>query len=272
MPDQSGFLETNGARIYYEVEGDGQPLLLIHGGLGSLRMWDGVVPAVADRHRVIRYDTRGFGQTETEDVEFSNREDAVAILDHLGVRSTVVVGQSRGGNIALDLAIEQPRRVTALASVAGGVGGHEGELPEGTESPPWDELERLEEAHDWDSLAEMETRIWVDGWGQPMTRVDQALRSRVHDWILSTYQAEKPEGRPQPLQPSAVERLGEVQIPVLVMLGTADEPGGILSSRHLARTVPGARLVEFENVAHMIQLEQPDRFNRELAAFLDAVA
>ena len=131
MTNESGYLETNGARIYYEVEGDGSPLLLIHGGLGSLRMWDGVVPALTDRYRVIRYDTRGFGQTETEDVEFSNRADAIAVLDHLEAASAVVVGQSRGGNIALDLAIEHPQRVTALVSVAGGVGGHQGEFPRG---------------------------------------------------------------------------------------------------------------------------------------------
>ncbi|MGH2417114.1 MAG: alpha/beta fold hydrolase [Candidatus Limnocylindria bacterium] len=268
MTNETGFLETNGARLYYEVDGDGPPVLLIHGGLGSLRMWDEVVPALTDRYRVVRYDARGFGQTDTQDVEFSNRADAIALLDHLGVDAAVVVGQSRGGNIALDLSIERPQRVTALVSVAGGVGGHDAALPEGVEAPPWDEMERLAEARDWDSLSELETRVWVDGWGQPMTRVDQAIRSRVHDWILSTYQAEKPERRPIPLQPPAVERLDELRIPVLVMLGTADEPGGILSSRHLAGSVPGTRLVEFENVAHMIQLEQPDRFNRELATFL----
>ena len=268
MTNETGFLETNGARLYYEVDGDGRAVLLIHGGLGSLRMWDEVVPALADRYRVVRYDTRGFGQTDTQDVEFSNRADAVALLDHLEIDAAVVVGQSRGGNIALDLAIEQPQRVAALVSVAGGVGGHDADLPDGVEAPPWDEMERLAEARDWDSLSELETRVWVDGWGQPMTRVDQAIRSRVHDWILSTYAAERPEGRPIPLQPPAVERLDELRTPVLVMLGTADEPGGILSSRHLAGSVPGARLVEFENVAHMIQLEQPDRFNRELATFL----
>lgn len=64
----SGFLEVPGGRIYYEVEGDGRPLLLIHGGLGSLRMWDDQVPAFADRYRVIRYDTRGYGRTESDDI------------------------------------------------------------------------------------------------------------------------------------------------------------------------------------------------------------
>lgn len=77
-------LELNKAKIYYEVEGAGHPLLLIHGGLGSLRMWDGNAPAFARRYLVIRYDTRGFGRTETEDVEFTNADDAVALLDHLG--------------------------------------------------------------------------------------------------------------------------------------------------------------------------------------------
>src|ERR671934_55516 len=64
----TGFLEVDGGRIYYEVEGAGHPLLLIHGGLGSLRMWDGNVPAFARRLLVIRFDTRGFGRTGTEDV------------------------------------------------------------------------------------------------------------------------------------------------------------------------------------------------------------
>jgi 3-oxoadipate enol-lactonase len=76
----SGFVETNGGRIYYEVDGDGEPVVLIHAGIANLRMWDGQVPALADRYRVIRYDTRGFGRTETEDVPFSNRDDITAVL------------------------------------------------------------------------------------------------------------------------------------------------------------------------------------------------
>ena len=134
----SGFVPVQGGKIYYEVEGDGHPLLLIHGGLGSLRMWDEQVPAFSERYRVIRYDTRGFGRTETEDVEFSNRADALAVLDHVGAASAFVIGQSRGGMIALDLAIEHPERVDALVSVASGIGGYKAELPAGTPTLPGD--------------------------------------------------------------------------------------------------------------------------------------
>src|SRR5438876_8005123 len=184
---ESGFVEVDGGRIYYEVEGAGHPLLLIHGGLGSLRMWDEQVPAFAQRYRVIRYDTRGFGRTETGDVEFSNRADAAAVLDHLGAASAHLVGQSRGGIIALDFVIDYPARADAFVSVAGGVGGYQPQFPEGIDRPPWDEMEALWGSKQWGRLAELETQVWVDGWGQPATRVDAGLRQRVHDWILATY-------------------------------------------------------------------------------------
>lgn len=270
MPE-SGFLEVPGARIYYEVEGDGHPLLLIHGGLGSLRMWDEQLAAFARRYRVIRYDTRGFGRTETEDIEFTNYGDAVAVLDHVGADSAFVVGQSRGGMIGLDLALEHPERVDALVSVAGGVGGYEPKLPAGVEPPPWDEMEPLWEAKQWEQLAELETRIWVDGWGQPQDRVDADLRRKVRDWIVTTYQEEKVEGKPQPLSPPAAERLGDLRVPLLVLIGDVDEPGGVIAERHLADSIAGARKVEFPGVAHMIHLEEPDRFNQLVLDFLAEV-
>jgi 3-oxoadipate enol-lactonase len=267
----SGFVEVDGGRIYYEVEGAGHPLLLIHGGLGSLRMWDGQVPALAEPYQVIRYDTRGFGRTETDDVEFSNRADAVAVLDHVGAASAYVVGMSRGGMIALDLVLEYPERVDAFVSVASGVGGYEPPLAEGTPRPPWEEMERLWASKDWRRLAELETQVWVDGWGQPQSRIDAALRLKVQGWILNAYEAEKAEGKPQPLDPPAVQRLAEVRVPTLVMIGEVDEPASVAAGRHLAASVVGARLVEFPGVAHMIQLEEPERFNEIVLEFLAEV-
>ena len=270
--DGSGFVHVDGGRIYYEVEGAGQPVLLIHGGLGSLRMWDDQVPAFVERYQVIRYDTRGFGRTETDDVEFANRADAAAVLDHVGATSAHLVGQSRGGMIALDFAIEHPERVDSLVSVAGGIGGYEAKpKEEDSAPPPWEEMDRLWESKDWGSLAELETQVWVDGWGQPPDRVDAGLRRKVHGWILATYEAEKAEGKPQPLRPPAAERLAEVDAPTLVMIGEVDEPGGVAAERHLAASVAGARLIEFPGVAHMIQLEEPERFNRATLDFLAEV-
>ena len=87
-------LDVPGASLYYETQGDpaSPALLLIHAGIATLRMWDPQVAALAAHHYVIRFDTRGFGQTTTENVEFSNRADAAALLDHLGVARVTVIG------------------------------------------------------------------------------------------------------------------------------------------------------------------------------------
>jgi pimeloyl-ACP methyl ester carboxylesterase len=101
-----------------------------------------------------------------------------------------------GGTIALDLAIERPEVVDALVLVNGGTSGFRAQLPADVTPPPFEEMERLWETKSWERLADLETQVWVDGWGQPPTRIDPELRDRVHDWILTTYRAENNEGEP----------------------------------------------------------------------------
>ena len=261
-------LETNGARIAYDVDGEGPAVVLIHAGVANRSMWDDQVTALKDAYRVIRYDTRGFGATETEAVPFSNRADIAALLDYLGEEAAHVVGLSRGGQIALDFALEFPTRVRSLTVVAGGIGGYESpdEMPAAT----WEPVEAMWKQKQWEALTDWETAFWADGPGQPADRVPEVHR-RVHDWVLANYRAEKEEGQPQPLDPPAAGRLGELKAPLLVMLGTLDDPGTVESMRHLAEAVPGATLEEFES-AHMVNLEQPERFNRVLRDFLGGVS
>ena len=260
------YLETNGARIAYDIDGSGEPVVLIHAGIANRSQWNAQVEALKDAYRVIRYDTRGFGETETDAVEFSNRADIAALLDHLGEPSAHLVGMSRSGSIALDFAIEFPDRVRTLVVAAGGVGGYQS--PNGTPEEAFEETERWWEAKEWERLADWEADFWVDGPGQPRGRADPAIRSKVHDWILTNYRAGNEEGQPIVLDPPANERLADLRAPLLVMLGTLDEPGTSDAMRHLAASVPGARLEEFES-AHMVNLEHPERFNRVLREFLD---
>jgi 3-oxoadipate enol-lactonase len=269
--NDSGFIEVDGGRIYYEVDGSGSPLTLIHAGVANLRQWDPQLPAFAERHTVIRYDTRGFGRTTTANVAFSNRADLMAVLDHLGIERTHLLGTSRGGQIALDATLEFAERIRSLTVVAGGVGGYEApSTPE--EAAVWDEMMRREEARDWEYLIEAETAVWVDGPGQAADRVSPALRQTVHDWIADSYRDhadEEPE--PQPLEPPANGRLGEIAVPVLVIVGTFDSSSTVQTSRYLAQEVPDARLELFDGVAHMVNLEQPDRFRDVVLAFLEDV-
>lgn len=267
-PSAARFLAVDGGNLYYEVEGAGEALVLIHGWLGNLRMWDFQAQALAGGYRVVRCDMRGFGRSTTEHVEFAYWADVAALLDHLGVDRAHVVGQSFGGTIALDLALARPACVATLTSVAGGISGYRPDLDLKQDNVPWGDLDRLWDEKKWVELAELETRVWVDGWGRPTTRVAQELRDRIKGDVLSTYQAENEEGLPRPLEPRAADRLGELTVPVLVMIGTLDEARSRATAAHLVASVSESRPVEVDGVAHMIPLEAPERVTEALRDFI----
>lgn len=268
--DKRGFIPVNGGRLYYEEAGGGPPLVLLHAGVANLRQWDPHVLAFAERYRVIRYDTRGWGKSESEHVEFSNHGDLEQALDHLGVQAAHLLGTSRSGSIALNFTVTHPERVTSLTAVAGGGVGEPDLSAE--EVAVGDALEKATEealeAKDWARLADLETAFWGDGPGQPEGRLDPVIRATMHDWILTTYAAEKEEGIPQRLDPPADERLDQLTMPLLVIIGELDEAYTNAASRNLAEAVPGARFEVFEGAAHMLNLEQPERFTRLVLDFL----
>ena len=268
----TGFCAVNGGRIYYEVDGSGPALTLIHAGVANLRQWDEQVPVLAAAHRVIRYDTRNFGHTTSDNVTFSNREDLLELLDHLGVAQTAVLGLSRGGSIAVDFTLEHPDRITALIAVAAGLGGFEAPVPP-DEQALWEEYERRYEAKDWDWIVDTETAFWVDGPRQSSDRVPSAIRQRVHGWIADAYRDHGSEDLTAlPLEPPAAGRLGAIAVPTLVMVGDLDESATMASCRKLATDIPNARFEVFEGVAHMVNLEEPQRFTRLVRDFLAEAA
>ncbi|MBA2275813.1 MAG: alpha/beta fold hydrolase, partial [Chloroflexi bacterium] len=237
-----------------------------HAGVAHMRMWDEQVPAFAEHYRVIRYDTRGFGMTRSTDVEFSDRDDLRALLDHLSVERTHLLGISRGGSIALDFALEFPERLNSLVLVASTPGGFEHEDAE--LDSLWTEMETLYEAKDWEKLVELETALWTDGPGQPTNRVDGGMRRRTVEWNLWNYRAQPGEGKPQPLDPPAVGRLAEVAVPTLVMWGDLDEGGVLAGGEALASGIAGARSHVFEGVAHMVNMERSEEFTTRVLDFL----
>lgn len=262
------FLPVVGGRLYFEVDGppDGPALTLIHAGVANLRMWDEHVPVFVEAgYRVIRYDTRGFGRTESDDVPFSNREDLRQLLDHLGVGRTALAGLSRGGTIALDFALERPGRVSSLVIGATSPSGFD--YPEPELDPVWAEMERLENAEDWDAVVELETELWTDGHGQRADRVAPDVRERMRVWDRDNYRGQG-HGKPQPLDPPAVGRLAEVHVPTLVVWGDLDVPGVLAGSEAMATAIRGARRHVFQAAAHMVNLEQPATFERLVLDFL----
>jgi pimeloyl-ACP methyl ester carboxylesterase len=264
MPNLDTFIDVPGGRLRVVAEGDGPPILLVHSAIVDMRSWDAMVPPlVAAGYCVLRYDIRGYGASTAEDVDFSNRADVLAVLDSVGAGQAAVVGNSRGAMIALDTVLESPDRFVAFIWVGGGIGGFDGgTTPE--EITLYDEGDALEGAGDAAGMADLDIRAWVDGIGQPPTRVPASIREAVREMDLPLVEPGRVFGKPIPLDPPADERLGEIRLPTLAVVGALDSSGTRASAARLAETVPAARAITIPDVAHLIGMEVP----AELAALI----
>jgi pimeloyl-ACP methyl ester carboxylesterase len=269
-----------GGRLHVIDEGEPShpPILLLHAGIADSRAWDGLAPLLVDAgYRAVRRDMRGYGGTETDDVSYSNRADIVAVLDAFGFGRTVLVGNSVGGQIALDTAIEYPDRVAAVVGVAAGLSGYWGD-PTPEEQAQFDRMEALEDAilkgganadpAQLEELVALDNRIWVDGPGQPEGRADPAIREFVATMNREHGRPGRIQGRPIPLEPRASDRLGDLRCPVLAVAGELDASDVVQTARHLEANAIDARALIWPDVAHMIAMEQPERLATAIVEFL----
>jgi pimeloyl-ACP methyl ester carboxylesterase len=251
-------VDVNGTRLWVETEGHGPAVLFLHGGLGDSRLWAPVAERLADRFRTIRYDYRHYGRSDSPAREFSTLDDLFAVLDAVDVDTAALVGLSLGGAIALDAALARPERVWAVAHVAGAVTGLPLDLASDEE---YAEYEAAVERGDLDAAMAFDFEMWA-----PLGS-DEHLREL---WLATPDARGLPEGATPSPRPPADERLGEVAIPTLVVVATHDPQGLRDHGSTVARTVPGARLVELES-DHYLTLREPDRIAGLLAEFLSAL-
>src|SRR5687768_2617463 len=218
---ETGYIETNGARLYYEVAGEGHPVVLMHAGVADHTMWEGQMEPFTAKYRVIHYDSRGFGKSTTEKVEYSDRQDLYDLLKHLRVDKAHLIGVSRSGQIATDFTLEHPEMVSALVTVAAGLGGLQGE-PNEAEMALFNEMDEAEKAGDWERVAALDVRVWGDGPEQQEGRFPEPLREKMRLMCLNTYTTNTVQGLPQPLEPRAATRLPEIKVPTLVIYSDLD--------------------------------------------------
>ena len=256
------WIDIPGGRLAAQDEGEGPPVLLVHSAIVNRRSWDPAVPhLVKAGYRVISYDMRGFGESRSEDVEFSAHEDLLAVLDHFGVGQAAVVGNSMGAVFAIDGLLAAPDRFVAFVWAGGGIGGWDKDAaPE--EEELFEAESDAEEAGDWDLAAELDTRIWVDGWrdgvNQPTTRVDPAVRASIKAMDRELLEPGRVYGDRRRLDPPAVERLETIAQPTLVVIGDLDTTGTRSAGKLVAQRVAGARIERLPDVAHIIGMEAPE--------------
>ncbi|MER6534491.1 alpha/beta fold hydrolase [Streptomyces sp. 900105755] len=256
-------LDDELGHLAYETAGEGPPVVLVHAGVADHRMWDAVVPSLADVHTVIRYDLRGFGESAVPAGPFRETDDLRSLLDHLGHERVRLVGASWGGRVAVDFTLTHPDRVHSLAILAAPWPRY----PWSAEMIAYDEAETAAlDAGDLDAAVRVNLDMWLRGPARAWDDVADELAERLRGPLRTSLVNQAVVGRHS--RGPATGDLAAVSVPALVGVGKLDVTDFQDIARRYASAIPGAHLVEFATAAHLVALDAPAELSSVLREFL----
>jgi 3-oxoadipate enol-lactonase len=260
----TGNAEVNGTRLYYEVSGSGEPVVLLHGFTFDTRMWDEQFDVLAHSFRVIRYDARGFGRSALprDNEPYSHVDDLDHLLGRLNAQQPHLVGLAMGGRFALDYAVTHPDRVRSVTVIGGVIGGWDW-------SKEWlASYAPIVQAGKGGDIA-LAKSLWLAHPQFAAARDNPLVAARldrmVNDysgWHFINASAERA------VAPPAIKRLGAIRGRTLAIVGERDLADFHRMTETIERGVPNAKRVTIAGAGHVANMEAPDAVNRTLHAFL----
>src|SRR4051794_6287897 len=244
-PDQSGFAPVNGIQMYYAVFGAGDPILLIHGGLGHGDIWASQVATMSKTHKVIIADSRGHGRSTRTEQPYGYdlmASDYLALLDYLKIDKTALVGWSDGGIIGIDIALHHPERLTRLFAQAANVTVDGVDPGVATNKTFNAYIERM--GRDYKKMSKTPDEY------------DAFVAQISHMW------------ESQPNWPK--EELAKITTPTAIVAGDHDEAIKREHTDYMASVIPGAKLIILPNASHFAMLQAPDEYTKAALDFIEA--
>jgi len=264
-------IKIKNANINYEDKGKGHPVLFIHGLSGCLQNWDEQVPVLIDKYRVVRYDCRGHGGSESPDdpTEYSQEilvDEALGLMDGLGLDKASLCGLSMGGNVALNLAIGHPDRVNGAIIASAGSGSE----------PDDGFMDRLKLLVDRLDTGDLEAFIEVL-MASPSNVTLFKRRPELIELIKERRMKNNPKGLANTIRGVQMKRksvmalesqMKRLNVPSLIVVGEFDEPCRE-PANFMSKHIPNSKLIVMPETGHSVNLERPDDFNREMINFLN---
>jgi pimeloyl-ACP methyl ester carboxylesterase len=248
-------IKRDGVEIYYEVHGDGPPVLLSHGYSATSQMWKGQLESLGASHRVITWDMRGHGQSDSPGdaaaySEAATVDDMAAILDANGVDQAVIGGLSLGGYMSLAFYLKYPQRTRALMLFDTGPGYRNPKAREGWNETAYQRATRFEE--------------------QGLDALGGSAEVRVSQHRSAQGLANAARGMLAQFDSRVMEGLEHISVPTLVLVGANDTPF-LAATDYMASKIPGASRVVIDDAGHASNIDQPAAFNDAVLGFLKSL-
>jgi pimeloyl-ACP methyl ester carboxylesterase len=250
--------------INYDVSGRASPaVVFIHGWSHNLSVWDDQVAAFNTRYRVVRMDLRGFGKSSGDADPSADPQDILTLMEALHIPRAIIVGHSRGGDVALRFAAAYPQRVEGLVLY--------GAFPESFPAPPetgrfFSALGPLAKTNGLDTVGKLllaSPIAWV-----PPGRNDLTERYRRLWASYSGKDLTNPQPQSHRVPEPTTDQIKQLHTPTLVIIGDHEAPFIAVAADSLARWIPGAKKVVIPNAGHGAHFAQPASFNSALMDFI----
>jgi pimeloyl-ACP methyl ester carboxylesterase len=257
----SGYIEVDRGRLYYEMAGTGENVVLLHDGMVSNEIWDYQFPFLAKYYKVVRFDRRGYGKSSDPEAPFSHIEDLNELFLKLHIEKAVLFGMSSGGGLVIDFTLKFPEKVRSVILVGAVVGGYGytshmtyrgGHLKSPAEMA---DPEKAASYFVWEDPYEIYSENIA-----AKQKVAEILQKNIHRPFNPQYN--------KPPERIAARFLNEIKAPALVLVGEYDIPDVHSHAGVIQFGIPGARREVILNSGHLIPVEQPGEFNMAAFRFL----
>ena len=261
---QAHSLNVGDAVINYEITGQGEPLVLIHGWAQDLLIWNGQVPEFSHHYRVIRYDRRGFGKSTGSADYTADPQDLRTLLDSIGIQSAMLLGLSAGARAAVNFTVAFPDRVKAL--VIYGLSPIPGFAPVPAGPSPIAYFSNIAQKYGLDSAGKA-LRAHQLAW-MPPNRPELQDELKRQWAAYSGRDLLNPEPESGRVPHATLDQVSRIDVPTLVISGDHDLPLFIALGDTLVRRIPGAKRVMIKDGGHGAHFAQPAQFNAAVLQFL----
>lgn len=239
----------------------GLPIVLLHAGVADRRMWDPQWLRLSGDHDVVRLDLRGFGESVVRPAgALSPVDDVLDTLAELGIQDYHFVGASYGAGVAVVVALTRPEPLRSLFLSAPG-GSLIAEMTADLSAFFDAECSALDQG-DLDGAVEANVAWWVDGPGREADRVDPMVRDLVRGMQRRAFDitADWDDVEEKELDPPALDRLAEIAVPTMVLVGAFDLDAILETAQRVTRGIAGAHRVDWPDTAHLPSMERPADF------------
>lgn len=259
------YVRVNGSNLFYAIQGEGKPIIFLHGGFTDHRIWDEQAETFSGHYKVISFDQRGYGNSDIPKGPFSYYEDLKTLIEALALKDVTLIGSSFGGSVAVDFTLKYPELVNKLILAAPALNGYKYPL-----RYLFTYLKFLSAVKREGFPAAIEKFISDPFWSYFFPSPEKkSARRKVLNLIREAEKSFNWDPRLiKTLKPAAAKHLAKIRIPTLVILPDMDSQFNQKAGSFIHQKIKDSQIIRMSGCGHLPYVEKPEEFNKLVLNFL----